>query len=150
MLHEKIQIPVDPLKLQCVLKDASHLVRQLDQQIEARRRAPDGSEKQRQIQLRIDEIEMDIAFFANNDLNISGAALAALARAEHMPQLKRSIVINAEALAKAEARLDVAQAEMKIAERAYQAAVHQGKLARKELRDATAEHILIARGCESL
>lgn len=147
---EKSGLTVDPLKLKIVLQDVTPLVRRLDQQIELRRRAPDGSEKQRQAQLAIDDIESDIAFYARKDLGISAAALAALVRAEHMPNLKRSVVINEDALEKAEARLAVATAEMGFAETAYREALQRGRLAKKELREAQAERDLIAAGCEML
>lgn len=147
---DKPGLNVDPLKLQVVKKDVWPLVQRLDRQIEIRDRAPDGSEKQRLAQLAIDEIEQDIAFFANKDLGISANALAAMIRAEHMPKLKRSIAINAESLAKAEDRLAVATAEMRFAEEAYREALARGRAARKELREAKIERDLIAAGCEVL
>lgn len=143
-------IDIDPLKLKCVLQDAAPRVRELDKQIELLRRAPDGSEKQRQAQLRIDDIEQDIAFYARNDLGISGAALAAMVRAEHAPQLKRTVTINAEALAKAEDRYAVATAEMRLAQNNLNAAYTRARAAQREQRAAKAERDLIAAGCEVL
>lgn len=151
MLQEKIEKPaIDQRKLGLIVDMVAPLVRELDQQLELRRKAPDGSNNQIRAQERIDELESDIAFYARKDLDISGAALAAATRSAKTPHLKRTATINAEALDKAETRLDVANVEMRAAQDALNAAYAKARDARRELRLAEAEHALIASGCETL